>query len=416
MCGIFGLITPSTTGIYRPEEEFIENMFIAGALRGQHGTGSYWVHADKLKENADYFKMAGNPYHMLYDKEFKGYYDKLKLKAKAFVGHHRAATRGKHTSENAHPFQSKHITMVHNGTINWGLTKYDKDVEVDSHALTIALSEEGTGILSSVSGAFACVWHDSSDGTLNIAKNDQRPLSLVLTDDNKYFFASEIGMLLWAMYRALPSRKQPKILELKNNQHYKFNLAELGEPEVSPLPEKKYPVQSTNYGCGSDYYRNQKRAQTTYSSRKTGSKVEAATFSIVKTVGPENGVYTYICLSDYGELMWFKSVDKFDGPKDRTWYGELFGPPIIDMFPQHWSTTNAPWYKLNVATVVPVHKHPALGVKINGKYLHNDICIDCGDKLPDNMSSGDVIKVGQAKWRGMCPGCTEVNKYVYSGA
>lgn len=410
MCGIFGLIVPGTNGIFKDEEEFIDNMMIVGARRGEHGTGTYWVHADKLNETADYYKTAGNPYNLLGDKGYREYLGKARLKAKAFIGHHRAATRGKHTSENAHPFQSKHITMVHNGTIHWGLTKYDKDIEVDSHALTIALSEEGTGILQTVSGAFACVWHDATDGSLNFAKNDQRPLSMVKTDDGKYFFASEMGMLLWALYRAKPGRPQPKIVELKNNQHYKFNLAQLGDPEVIPLPEKKYQS-SAVYSTGSGYYRNQERTEKK-TSRRTERKTilgESAEFRIVKAFKHKDTTWVYLCMSTESEMMWFRSMDEFEvGPK--LWWGELIEYPVIDKFQDLYYTRNVPWYRINTTSIVPAD---ADEVTINGKKLDSPLCIDCGDKLPDDMSSGDIFQISTNIWRGMCPGCVQVNKFSY---
>jgi hypothetical protein len=115
------------------------------------------------------------------------------------IGHCRAKTIGHGTNANAHPFQRDNITLVHNGTLtrHAGLTK--SPYTVDSDAIACALSESDTirPVLESLDGAFALVWHNSDTNTIYMARNKERPLSIVITESGSLIIASEEKMISW---------------------------------------------------------------------------------------------------------------------------------------------------------------------------------------------------------------------------
>src|SRR5438552_12817080 len=129
------------------------------------------------------------------------------------IGHTRSATRGLNLiAKNAHPFQYNFITLVHNGTID---NAYDiiphldrpNDVTVDSDIITLAMGrlgpkEDERVVLYKLRGAFALVWHNTRDGSLNIARNDKKPLFFCyLKNENSMFWTSEYTLLCHLLER-----------------------------------------------------------------------------------------------------------------------------------------------------------------------------------------------------------------------
>ena len=256
MCGIFGVISRTKTGMFNDELAFLRQAFIAGATRGEDSAGAFMVpSADP--HSVEWVKKAGEPFHLLYHKDFKDLFERTDKGGRVLVGHNRYATKGSVSDANAHPFNVGPITLVHNGTIHSGLN-YPKGIDVDSHALAHALAEEGIEVFSKINGAFACVWHDARTGHLHIAKNYERPLSMI-ESYGTYFFASEAPMLLWLFHRNQSgyynNYKKFNSVEIKNNKLYTFNLtADDPVPIEEPLPEKKYYPTTTYQGstttCG----------------------------------------------------------------------------------------------------------------------------------------------------------------------
>ena len=195
MCGIWGIIKKQRNkGFDNMDLGLMRDMAIAGAQRGEHGTGIVGMSLDKPPVT---LKAGGNPYWLLYDKTFnKDVIPYLKEDGIALFGHNRYATRGAVSTPNAHPFQTDHITLVHNGTIRNGLA-VPKD-EVDSRVLTAELARKGVSVFEEISGAWTTVWHDAEKNTVNILRNGERPLS-VMQNYGYIFFASDDLMLTWLL-------------------------------------------------------------------------------------------------------------------------------------------------------------------------------------------------------------------------
>lgn len=164
------------------------------SLRGTDSTGiaALTGPGDKPK----IVKAVGDPFTLIHNEGWLKMSDFLEKKTKAVFGHGRAATKGNITSKNAHPFIHEHITLVHNGTIHYGLEDHDKDVDVDSHALCIAIAKEGLkkALRSITWGAYALIVHDAKEKCVYVIRNEERPLHRLVLP-NKHILMSESSAL-----------------------------------------------------------------------------------------------------------------------------------------------------------------------------------------------------------------------------
>jgi hypothetical protein len=144
-------------------------------------------------------------------------------RGRILVGHNRKATQGSINSINAHPFHSGNIVLVHNGTLRGDHKKDYAPVDVDSHALAIAFDEQGAeNVIPKINGAFALIWWDVSKNRLFAVRNDERPLSIVETDEF-YVVLSEPWMAM-----QLLAREHKKVLDVIDIEPGKLHEFEIG--------------------------------------------------------------------------------------------------------------------------------------------------------------------------------------------
>jgi len=197
MCGIVGMASLSGTTNWLSKETWFSKALFVDTLRGDHSTGIFCVPSTSLNEEPIIYKkaLAGPDFLELEKtKELIMDIDKYSF----IVGHNRKATQGGKTAANAHPFQHKHITLVHNGTlVSRNGVAGSAVTPVDSKAICHAMAEKGSeDLLPKLDGAYALVWYDSINCTLNLARNDERPLHFAFSEDgNNMFFASEPWMI-----------------------------------------------------------------------------------------------------------------------------------------------------------------------------------------------------------------------------
>lgn len=274
MCGIVGMAGDLT---HRLRERAFPDMLNASAARGKDSTGVVRVDND---DEYDWVKQVGSPAYLYDSRQWDSHI--MKGTAKILIGHTRAKTVGEVSVKNAHPFEIEdaNIIGVHNGTLNghYRLDGYHHSL-VDSEVLYKHLAVNGPQkTFNTLNGAWACVWWDGNDNTLNFIRNEQRPLFFAWSKDYKQmFWASEIGMF-WTVAREVELLKDDKgkviYHELPVNTLWSFVVTanpKEGENRfyrkgaVEILPEKKPTYNHNSFGGGrfnQEEWRRQHRANT----------------------------------------------------------------------------------------------------------------------------------------------------------
>lgn len=246
MCGIVGIVGD----LYYKDEKTMQSLLLLDYFRGTDSTGLASVSNAGVVKIA---KLATDPITLFQFQKFK---DALNGNAsKLFLGHNRASTSGVTNNLNAHPYQYGHITGVQNGTLEYkDKTHLENELgdkyEVDSQALFASIDKFGVketieGIHEGFSGdrgAWALVWYNKQEDTINFLRNRHRPLWFAWSADFKQlFFASRWEMIHCATSMAEPEYKLAEFIfqdgekkgqayrffRLPENQHWKFKIDEI---------------------------------------------------------------------------------------------------------------------------------------------------------------------------------------------
>ena len=165
-------------------------------VRGRDSTGVIKVRDDK-DQSYTWVKSVGAPAHLF---DFRKYESEIERgDAVALVGHCRSKTIGEVNLKNAHPFDfpDEGIIGVHNGTLrNHSQLDGHHYSKVDSEVMYEHMAKNGAkDTFEKVKGAYACVWWNDNESTLNFFRNEERPLWFTWSKDmDMMFWASEIWM------------------------------------------------------------------------------------------------------------------------------------------------------------------------------------------------------------------------------
>jgi hypothetical protein len=202
MCGIVG----AAGNLVHKDLTVFKQLLSANTFRGAHSTGVANIPVSKTVEP----KIGKGLVEGWDALNYKPIDSVVSTNAHILIGHGRHATRGGINRANAHPFfVEDSVVGCHNGTLEelHGAGKFMEDVNdfgTDSEAALTAIARLGAKeALEKFIGAWAFVWYDYKDNTLNFTRNDKRPLTLAYNEDSfsEIFWASERKMLDWVLSR-----------------------------------------------------------------------------------------------------------------------------------------------------------------------------------------------------------------------
>lgn len=227
MCGIVGFITGYDNGFAHNEACAVRDLLFMDAMRGTDATGI--MYGDNNR-NVQVHKASMPSWAFLGSKEWESSKNDIISRGRWFFGHNRAATRGSKVDHNAHPFRADHIVLMQNGTYV-GNHQTLANVEVDSEAcaITIAKHDNVEEALKKINAAYAFVWWNHNEKSLNIIRNNERPLYWARTKSDGIFYCSEAEMMLLAC-----ARNNVELIDkptmLLAGSHTKYTFQDNGEP------------------------------------------------------------------------------------------------------------------------------------------------------------------------------------------
>lgn len=194
MCGIVGVF-----GVWNQHSTYniLEYLLKLDSIRGEDSTGVCSVF---VNNEVKVVKELGHAYDFL---NYSSFHEEtsinkhMRIPVRLLLGHNRSTTVGVTSIENAHPFTHGNITCVHNGTIYNHNNLTDTLFKVDSEAITYSLHINGLHkTWKDIQGAAALAWWDSTNSSINLIRNKERPLHFLFNKDkNNLIFASEKWML-----------------------------------------------------------------------------------------------------------------------------------------------------------------------------------------------------------------------------
>lgn len=218
MCGLVGV----AGRLAFKDVKVFKELLYADRLRGSDSVGVGIVTGDQIRT----LKGPMEPATFL---DLKKVDDALKPTANVLMGHNRAATRGKVNVSNAHPWNTGRILGAHNGTLDYSCLKdlennYEGDTDSEQLINTIhSLGGNIADALALTSGAWALSIYDKEDETINLVRNDQRPLFWCMAESREtVYWASEAHMLRWILARNDIKIKENKIYDVPVNTILSF--------------------------------------------------------------------------------------------------------------------------------------------------------------------------------------------------
>ena len=265
MCGQVGIAGP---GINSFDLDIVREMLIVATLRGTDSTGilqgksTNWFDKqevdyviEKAASDASYFKW----FH-LHSKD--GNKRILNSVQDNFIACHvRAATKGRVTDENAHPFEFDRLIGMHNGTLRD--QKYHHETKTDSEMMIKDMDVRGiVPVLRELdpASAYAMILFDKEKGTLSFVRNDQRTLFFgVHATRHVIYWASEEWMIREICRRNTEKLLKDDIYYFEPHKLYTIHPKDIVSKQPMPFetekftPNKKKEVHTNVNGFGTRF-------------------------------------------------------------------------------------------------------------------------------------------------------------------
>lgn len=323
-----------------------------------------------------------------------------KLCRKVYLGHNRAATIGKITVDNAHPFQYGDITGAHNGSLRtWDNLHDSHKLDVDSKAVFSHLSEHGIEDLwSKLNGAAALTWWDSEKETMNFIRNSERPLYMA-TNESKdvLIWASEEWMIHAAVGRnklklgnmsGNGNKVLDKVFLLKTNFHSEFKIKANGYEvvggnnlEAFVPPKKNWAPMASNLTGGQNTFKAKASKRQKFNDG-WGAGLEKAPKEIrgLQAEFVDTHSYTQFSTKVGGNIQVRKALLKLDKsdtlPEGAKLYVYSYNESIWEKWCKRKASGQGFWFKLkarprvqvgDTGKVIAYHVDDA-GVFLSGSY------------------------------------------------
>lgn len=411
MCGIVGIISKVQGGLYYSDMDLFEEMLVCDSIRGTDSTGVFGIYKNK---QARTLKVAAEPHSLFRCAEWGEFRGKATASMTAVIGHNRSATRGAVTSNNAHPFHEGKIVLVHNGTLH-NQKDFNKEVEVDSHAITHALNERpAKEVLKEINGAFAFVWYDREQGKLFIARNSERPLSFIETSTN-IMFASEGNMLNWLANRR--SVKYPAAEMFPVGQLISFDGKGNKTTEEFELYSPKPVGNMTHLTNGYQKHQNSLGFITmtkTTDIRSVNARIPQGTKVLVKIDEVEQKIMQNNAIKVRGTMLYPQTKIDINGYLDRDLdindaYKMIRTQYVEGTVQSYHSSNCGPSYfltNISFPEMIKIH-NTTLPMAMWHHVADNHKCDKCGGKLSRHMPEFTSIKLRHTtnKLRAICADC-----------
>lgn len=268
MCGLVG-IAGDCTGSWK---DIFQELLLVDTVRGPHSTGAGFVGRQNEEFMLD--KRLGNPFNLFGQEPFEKAMS-LSHPQKVMMGHNRSATIGEKTVDNAHPFKFTNVIGAHNGTLDkWcikDLTNHNL-YGTDSQAIFATIEEKGIDeAIKLMCGAWALVYFDKRDHTLNMIRNGKRPLWYTYSSDRTTLvWASEVEMLEYVLGRRKKTIQKgddgkPQYFQPPSDMLYSWEIPSSIAKKIDSPVQRKIEGRSWVSSYGGPFLHGTKKAKTTIS-------------------------------------------------------------------------------------------------------------------------------------------------------
>lgn len=343
MCGLSGIA--GTLTVF--DENVFKRLIYLMGVRGLESTGVGIVPRSTLMDLRT-IKMVGSPSEMFNYKPF----DKIPYNTtKVLLGHNRSSTQGMVSLRNCHPFMHHGVSSpdgiigMHNGNVAKEKLIDQHLFGTDSEAIINNLAAEGPEkTIPKLDGAYTVIWFDKTNNTLNMVRNEKRPLVFCLSEDQQtLYWGSETRLL----QNALEENKQKfgEIFTLPIDTLFSWSIPEAGKvfekPKELKLEGYKH-IPFVSSSSGSHKYNGGAESvnPTHIGPKTTGISTKLSTgFSkdklsrlrgVLQAGGPFKGCntwgsisienQTYVVARDPIQNLWMTAKwDKMQNDWDRIW-------------------------------------------------------------------------------------------------